>query len=165
MSRYNPPGAAPRGSNIRTLPDITIDPVIQQRLNDQERRIDILTRSLEALVENYNAIHQELADLREAGFRTTSVVNEVERKVKKTEESNKKLTQRVDEVEHKASVAYINSTAEDETRQYMYDVRNMDEPETVMTTEDLARLTDRVQSHRGDRRAGSRPKDMRFAKP
>lgn len=165
-----------RGPNIRTLhgsgsqtqtiqPRFSPEPASQaleiadlrHQVEEQRARIDILTRSLEALVGNYHSLQEEMAQVRKDQKSNSDRVEEVQGQVKKVSNNNKKLEQRVGELDHKASVAYINSTADDEARQFMYDARTMtDGDDSPMTTEEVRHRMDKVQDNRRNRRPGAR---------
>lgn len=125
---------------------------LRRRVEDQERRIDVLTRSLEALVVNYTTDHAELEKLRESQRQTSERVNDVQSQVKKVDGNNKKIEARVGELDYKASVAFVNSTAEDEAQQFMYDERNMIGNDTPMSNEEFMALNEKFQKGRGPRR-------------
>lgn len=129
---------------------------LRHRMADQSQRIDTLTRSLEALVVNYREVQEELKRVREGQKKNADRIEENVSQVKKVSNNNKKLEQRVGELDHKASVAYINSTADDDARQFMYDERHMTEDDTPLTHAEVQSMSERVQSSRSNRRPGAR---------
>lgn len=131
---------------------------LQRRNAEQEQRIVVLERSLEALVGNYREMQDELKRLREGQQKNSERIDTASKQAKKAVDGNKKLEERVGTMDDKVNTAYRNSTADDDAREFMYEARYMEGDDAPMTNEELHRASDKVQSKRSDRRAGAGPR-------
>lgn len=144
-----------RGSQTITLPaapstndsEFLRSQIAQQQAQIEalNSRVDVLTRSLEQLVAVYRELKCETDSVKKQDNRTQARLTTVE-------SDQTKIRQQLNTVEYHATIGYQNATADDQARQYMYDVRHMDDNDTLLTDGEIQREVTRINDNRRNRR-------------